>query len=134
MDALGEGDGSTLASGLGGSSHLSVQPILPDEKAEQYHSTNEKRQTTRSSFFGWRTQRPSPETDAEAATPAARPTRLFAPIYNGIGSGLAFILTFDLVRKLLVSYWLDGNKTRFVLVIVIPLLFCVSLVSPRFTQ
>lgn len=90
--------------------------------------TDEKQKANaRSSFFGWRTEKGDGE--AEAGKAAVRPTRLFAPIYNGLGAALALALTLDTLRKLMVEYWLDGGKLRFILLLIVPLLFCVSLVS-----
>lgn len=89
-------------------------------------SGDEKRKNVRSTLFGWKTEKAGK--DVEGSKPARRPTRLFAPVYNGIGAALALALTLDVVRKLLVEYWLDGEKLRFLLIIIIPFLFCVSLV------
>jgi hypothetical protein len=47
---------------------------------------NEKRNTVKSSWFGWKLEKSGK--DVEADQPAARPTRLFAPVYNGLGAGL----------------------------------------------
>ncbi|KAH6904288.1 glycosyl transferase family group 2-domain-containing protein [Coprinopsis sp. MPI-PUGE-AT-0042] len=47
-----------------------------------------------------------------------RPVKLFAPIYNGLAAGLAL-------------WRLDGDATRFALVAVSPLLYCVSLPKPN---
>lgn len=128
LDTLGQGDGSTLhsASGYGVSTHasqLSVAPIV-GEKGEPI--TNEKQKNNvRSSFFGWKAEKS--EDEAEAGKTSVRPTRLFAPIYNGLGAALALALTLDTLRKLMVEYWLDGGKLRFILLLIVPLLFCVSL-------
>ncbi|CAG7848461.1 SubName: Full=Uncharacterized protein {ECO:0000313/EMBL:CCA73139.1} [Serendipita indica DSM 11827] len=86
---------------------------------------DEKRAKTRSSFFGWRTEKDGGEVEADR--PAKRPTRLLAPIYNGLGAALALVLTLDVVRKLLIEFWLDGGTMRFALIAITPLLFCVSL-------
>ena len=48
--------------------------------------TNEKRANVKKSFFGWKTEKSG--RDIEADKPATRPTRLFAPVYNGLGAGL----------------------------------------------
>lgn len=103
--------------------------VSPNEKQETYYTGDERRKKVRSSFFGWKTEKDAGEEDVEGNGPAKRPTKLFAPIYNGLGAALALFLTLDIIRKLLGEFWLDGGKIRFVLVIVAPLLFCVSLVS-----
>ncbi|KIM25812.1 hypothetical protein M408DRAFT_204530 [Serendipita vermifera MAFF 305830] len=65
--------------------------------------------------------------DKESNGPAKRPTRLFAPIYNGLGAALGLALTLEGLRKLLIEYWTDGQLTRFSLIATFPFLFCVSL-------
>lgn len=82
---------------------------------EKYYSRDEKRGTT---FFGWRSEPTSQE--AEFTTSKPRPTRIFAFIYNSFGASLAFVLTLESLRKLLVEFCLDGGKLRFVLVVVFP--------------
>jgi len=61
-----------------------------------------------------------------------RPVRLYAPLYNGLAAGLAMVFVGNSVRTLLMEWWLDHDFTRFALVAVIPLLYCVSLVSVGF--
>lgn len=60
--------------------------------------TNEKRANVKKSFFGWKTEKSGK--DIEADKPAVRPTRLFAPVYNGAGAGLC------LCTSILGSLWL----------------------------
>lgn len=93
-----------------------MDPIT-GEMGEKYFSGDEKR-------------RPEVSNETEADKPMARPTRLFAPVYNGVGAALGLALTLEGLRKLLIEFWLDGGKLRFVLICVFPFLFCVSLVSP----
>jgi hypothetical protein len=68
------------------------------------------------------------EKDSEAKEAPPRPTRLFAPVYNGLGAALGLALTLEGLRKLLIEFWLDNGKIRFALIAVFPFLFCVSLV------
>ncbi|KAF9561703.1 hypothetical protein CPC08DRAFT_722637 [Agrocybe pediades] len=56
-----------------------------------------------------------------------RPVRLYAPLYNGLAAGLAMVFVGNGVKTLLMEWWLDHDFTRFALVAVIPLLYCVSL-------
>jgi hypothetical protein len=68
-----------------------------DDKAVNKRTTREmkrekdkdtKKANTKRSFFGWKTEKKGK--DIEADKPAQRPTKLFAPIYNGISAGLCF--------------------------------------------
>lgn len=86
---------------------------------------NEKRANVKKSFFGWKTEKNGG--DIEADKPATRPTRLFAPVYNGLGAGLCLYFMGTGIKMLLEEYWLDHDPMRFVLVATIPFLFCVSL-------
>lgn len=85
----------------------------------------EKRANVRKSWFGWRTEKKGH--DIEADKPASRPTRLFAPVYNGLGAGLCLYFMGNGVSMLLREYWVDGNPIRFALAATVPFLFCVSL-------
>jgi hypothetical protein len=74
-----------------------------------------------------------------------RPTKLIAPIYNGLGVAIAlcayrpwlYLFATDHskvfmgsgLRMLLMEFFLDGDYVRFALVATMPFLFCVSLVS-----
>lgn len=51
---------------------------------------DEKRAKVTNSFFGWRSKK---EGDVESSKSRQRPTRLFAPIYNGIGAGLGICMS-----------------------------------------
>lgn len=59
-----------------------------------------------------------------------RPISLYAPLYNGLAAGLALVFIAQGITSLLRSYRLDGTMIRFALVATLPLLYCVSLVSP----
>lgn len=59
--------------------------------------------------------------------PLKRPTKLLAPIYNGIAAGLALVFVGNGLRTLLMEWRLDADPTRFALLAVSPLLYCVSL-------
>ncbi|KAG8770838.1 hypothetical protein FRC15_003884, partial [Serendipita sp. 397] len=114
-------------SGYGAETNGSQHTIDPfnSEKNLANLTEDEKRQNIRSSFLGWKAEKDGDEVESDK--PAKRPTRLFAPIYNGLGAALALVMTLDVVRKLLIEYWLDGGVMRFTLVVVTPFLFCVSL-------
>ena len=97
-----------------GASTISFNPEKYDEGDE------EKRSST---YVGWK-----PDDVETGAKRTPRPTRLFAPIYNGLGAALGLALTLEGLRKLLGEFWLVGNPVRFALIGVFPFLFCVSLV------
>ena len=99
------------------------------------------------SFFGWKSAKPRTQADPEQDMEKKRPTKLIAPIYNGLGAALALCAyhpctLFNLpltryskvfmgsgLRMLLMEFFLDGDYVRFALVVTMPFLFCVSLVS-----
>ncbi|KAF9004624.1 glycosyl transferase family group 2-domain-containing protein [Cyathus striatus] len=56
-----------------------------------------------------------------------RKTKLYAPIYNGLAAGLAFVFIGNGISTLLVEWSLDGSFIRFALLAIAPLLYCVSL-------
>ncbi|KAH9960638.1 glycosyl transferase family group 2-domain-containing protein [Russula dissimulans] len=59
--------------------------------------------------------------------PEKRQTMLYAPLYNGIAAGLSLVFIGNGVKILLVEWRQDGRIMHFVLCVVLPLLFCVSL-------
>jgi hypothetical protein len=112
-----------------------------DKKRDKEDDT--KKANTKKSFWGWKTEKKGK--DIEADKPAQRPTKLFAPIYNGISAGLCLCTSLAIsypsisnhsipdfmgngIQMLLVEFWLDKDPVRFALVVTIPFLFCVSLV------
>lgn len=76
----------------GYSDAASVAPFNLNEKGDptgtgqKPEGANEKRSNAKSTWFGWKTEKNNK--DIEADRSAVRPTRLFAPVYNGIGAGL----------------------------------------------
>ncbi|KAH7919846.1 hypothetical protein BV22DRAFT_1022266 [Leucogyrophana mollusca] len=105
------------------------------------HLANEKRSTSTSSggdkeklpaqpqfkrtWYGRKV--PLPPVDLENAAPEERPTRIFAPVYNGLAAGLAALFIGNGIKILLQEFELDGNYIHFALFAVCPILFCVSL-------
>ncbi|KAJ7759602.1 glycosyl transferase family group 2-domain-containing protein [Mycena metata] len=57
----------------------------------------------------------------------ARPIRLFAPFYGGLGAGLSLFFVTRGLSTLLIEWRYDGDYTRFALMLTAPYLFCVSL-------
>ncbi|KAL0959386.1 hypothetical protein HGRIS_014637 [Hohenbuehelia grisea] len=56
-----------------------------------------------------------------------RPAMLYAPLYNGLAAGIAFIFIGNGIKTLLQEWTLDGGAIRFALLATCPLLYCVSL-------
>ncbi|KAI0364861.1 hypothetical protein BV20DRAFT_812457 [Pilatotrama ljubarskyi] len=73
----------------------------------------------------WKADASDLEKTAEG--PSARPTRLFAPVYCGLGAALSLFFVGSGVSVLLEESLLDGDWSRFGLVVTIPFLFCVAL-------
>src|SRR5450631_2678345 len=44
-------------------------------------------------------------TDSESGASSKRATRMFAPVYNGLGAALGLALTLEGLRKLLIEFW-----------------------------
>ena len=92
-------------------------------------------------WFGWKTSKGktgltsahggTEHVDVEASggdwTPEPRPIRLFAPVYNGLGAGLSLFFVGSGLNVLIREWMLDGDPTRFLLLIAAPFLCCVSL-------
>ncbi|KXN88664.1 hypothetical protein AN958_06208 [Leucoagaricus sp. SymC.cos] len=56
-----------------------------------------------------------------------RPTKLYAPFYNGLAAALSFVFIGNGIRILLREFSLDASPIRFALLLVAPLLICISL-------
>ncbi|KAJ7056829.1 glycosyl transferase family group 2-domain-containing protein [Mycena amicta] len=87
-------------------------------------------------FFGWSWRlQPRAAQDQQAADPEKagseggkdRKLVLLGPFYAGCGAALAAYFVFAGISVLLEEYALDGNATRFVLVLTLPVIFCVSI-------
>ncbi|THH11529.1 hypothetical protein EW145_g574 [Phellinidium pouzarii] len=114
------------------------------EAAINEEAAAELRAQAKKSFgwFGWRTTKgkkglTAPDMgsggrteklgEAEADGPEARPIRLFAPIYGGLGAGMSIFFIGSGTNILVQEFMLDGSTTRFALLATAPFLFCVSL-------
>ncbi|KAJ7186447.1 glycosyl transferase family group 2-domain-containing protein [Mycena filopes] len=58
---------------------------------------------------------------------AARPIRLFAPVYGGLGAGLSLFFLASGFSTLLAEWRLDGDPRRFALMVTAPFLVCIAL-------
>jgi hypothetical protein len=85
--------------------------------------------------WGWKLSKARPsaaisdDLEKGPAGQEARPIRLFAPIYGGLGLGLSAFFMASGVATVLAEWRLDHSYSRFALFSTIPLLFCISLVS-----
>lgn len=65
-------------------------PGTPSETKETDEAIKPEEPTPKKSFFGWRSAKPRPQArDPEKGTEVRRPTKVIAPIYNGLGVALA---------------------------------------------
>ena len=114
-------------------------PVMEKEVASPPAPTNW-------TWFNWRSTRE--DRDVEKTAPKARPMRLIAPFYSGLGCALSLcrinsighlalltVLSSDFIGSgatmLLQESILDGRWVRFALLATAPFSFCVSLVSRR---
>ncbi|KAJ7222442.1 glycosyl transferase family group 2-domain-containing protein [Mycena pura] len=65
--------------------------------------------------------------DVEAGLRDRREAKLYAPVYNGLAAGLAFVFIGNGLKTILEEWSLDGSLIRFALCATCPLLWCVSL-------
>ncbi|TFK95710.1 glycosyl transferase family group 2-domain-containing protein [Pterulicium gracile] len=107
--------------------------VAPEEHIP--HETRGIRPPKKTRTWGWswkaasnpdrsQAQKDDPE---KSGTVKRRKIRLFAPLYNGIGTGLAAFFIISGLSLLLQEFRLDGSYTRFALVVTFPFLFCVAL-------
>ncbi|KAF7335514.1 hypothetical protein MVEN_02205200 [Mycena venus] len=106
--------------------------------------TNAKPQDKPTTIFGW-SWRLQPKQSPEAASkdpekggrgggaPKERKLVLLGPLYAGCGAGLAAYFVFSGISVLLEEYALDGDPTRFALIVTLPVIFlrffCLQLVG-----
>ncbi|KAI0808303.1 glycosyl transferase family group 2-domain-containing protein [Fomes fomentarius] len=95
---------------------------VPDPSPQTRPKDKKKR------FWGlayWVTDKRDIEKTAEGPSP--RPVRLVAPIYNGLGVAMSIFFIASGVSIMVDESLLDGNWSRFALLVTTPFLFCVSL-------
>ncbi|KAI6133008.1 glycosyl transferase family group 2-domain-containing protein [Pisolithus croceorrhizus] len=76
-------------------------------------------------WFHWRSTRE--DRDIEKVSQKARPMRLIAPLYSGLGCALSIYFVGSGISMLLQESLLDGSWIRFALLVTAPFNFCVSL-------
>jgi cellulose synthase/poly-beta-1,6-N-acetylglucosamine synthase-like glycosyltransferase len=103
-------------------------PTPAETKEKEEEPKKPEEQPPKKSFFGWRSAKPrTQDEDPEKEKEVKRPTKLIAPIYNGLGVALALFFMGGGLRMLIMEFLLDGDFVRFALVATMPFLFCVSL-------
>lgn len=126
---------STTASDVNLNEKTVITPtVITDEvlAGKEIMGTTDKPSTRK---WSWRLSKKRPsaavldDVEKGSAGRQARPIRLFAPVYGGLGLGLSAFFVANGVATALTEWRLDHDYTRFALFTTIPLLFCVSLVS-----
>ncbi|KAL4076632.1 glycosyl transferase family group 2-domain-containing protein [Scleroderma yunnanense] len=109
---------------------INAEDALPEkiavtEKGLTNLNNNPPVSTASWKWFNWRSTRA--DRDIEGASRNARPTRLIAPFYSGLGCALSIYFIGSGATMLLQESLLDGRWIRFALLVTAPLSFCVSL-------
>ncbi|KAG2019686.1 hypothetical protein CC2G_005101 [Coprinopsis cinerea AmutBmut pab1-1] len=114
----------------------SADEVVADKEAkelEEQQQASAAQTKKKSGLWSWwrlgpRNVNPSPdETDAEKRKRKERKLILIGPVYAGLGAGLAGYFCTAGVSNLLYQWALDGDFTRFALVVTLPVIFCVSI-------
>ncbi|KAJ7100591.1 glycosyl transferase family group 2-domain-containing protein [Mycena belliarum] len=129
------GPASTAPGSLAGSvlSHSSrgdsARPYDPEKPLSSEGSEKLTRTRVRRNWYGKKVgvTTTTVAADVEAGLRDQRPAKLYAPVYNGLAAGLAFVFIGSGVKTILREWTLDGSFMRFVLFALTPLLWCVSL-------
>ncbi|EJD00575.1 uncharacterized protein FOMMEDRAFT_112123 [Fomitiporia mediterranea MF3/22] len=124
--------------------NLNEKPKSEADSEEQKRTEAEKRAKAAAeakkgfSWFGWRTTKGKHgltsgdrtemiDVEAGGDTPDPRPIRLFSPVYGGLGAAMSLFFIGSGANILVQEWMLDGDATRFALLVTGPFLFCVSL-------
>ncbi|KAJ7254691.1 glycosyl transferase family group 2-domain-containing protein [Mycena haematopus] len=101
--------------------------VRPDSSAEdeKLRTKTKVRRNWYGKKVGLTTTTISP--DVESGLRDRREAKLYAPIYNGLAAGAAFVFIGQGVKTLLEEWTLDGSFIRFALCAMCPLLWCISL-------
>ncbi|TEB39489.1 hypothetical protein FA13DRAFT_1750926 [Coprinellus micaceus] len=105
-----------------------------NKEASELEANRPQETRKKSSLWGWwRLQprdpnaKPGNETDAEKAKRKERKLVLIGPVYAGCGAGLSAYFATAGVSNLIQQWALDGDFTRFALIVTLPVIFCVSI-------
>ncbi|KAJ7020193.1 glycosyl transferase family group 2-domain-containing protein [Mycena alexandri] len=113
---------------------ITAAAALAKNEVKQKDAAKNKDEFTEKCLRGWHwnLSKFSPIGDPQKLTTTnsrrtARPIRLFAPFYGGLGAGLTLFFVTRVLSTLLIEWRYDGDYTRFALMLTAPYLFCVSL-------
>ncbi|KAJ7661783.1 hypothetical protein B0H17DRAFT_953385 [Mycena rosella] len=79
---------------------------------------------TKTRLRGWLSTENQGTTDSRRV---ARPIRLYAPFYNGLGAGLSLFFVTRGLSTQLIEWRYDGDYRHFSFIVAVPYLICVSL-------
>ncbi|KIJ60764.1 hypothetical protein HYDPIDRAFT_98170 [Hydnomerulius pinastri MD-312] len=110
-------------------SHLGVSRALekPADSSSNESSPSPVPQKFKRTWYGRKVPMSISEIEKGNQEPLQRSTMLYAPIYNGLAAGLAIVFMGNGVQVILQEFELDQDYMHFVLLVLIPLLFSVSL-------
>ncbi|KAF9532825.1 glycosyl transferase family group 2-domain-containing protein [Crepidotus variabilis] len=114
---------------------MAVVELGRDKEATELEKKEEEPKTiqtpSKGSWWSWKLQPrapTSPSSDAEKGRKKKeRKLVLIGPIYAGIGAAIAAFFASSGVSVLLQEFALDGDLTRFALVVTLPVIYCVSI-------
>ncbi|KAL0573094.1 hypothetical protein V5O48_008865 [Marasmius crinis-equi] len=94
---------------------VTLQEVTPPPKRRRF------------GFLGWWKLNKEDIATSEGEKKEKRKHVLLGPLYAGIGAGLALYFVTGGIATLVEEWVLDGDATRFALVVVLPVIFCVCL-------
>ncbi|KIJ12732.1 hypothetical protein PAXINDRAFT_171041 [Paxillus involutus ATCC 200175] len=112
---------------LSGLSQSRMGTPKTQEKSVESSSPGSAPQKLKRTWYGRKVPLSSSEIEKGSREPLRRPTMLYAPLYNGLAAGLAAVFMGNGIKIVLQEYELDQNYMHFVLLVLIPPLFGISL-------
>ncbi|KAF8841492.1 hypothetical protein BDN67DRAFT_1010564 [Paxillus ammoniavirescens] len=112
---------------MSGLSHSHMGTPKTQEKSVESSSPGSAPQKFKRTWYGCKVPLSSSEIEKGSREPLKRPTMLYAPLYNGLAAGLAAVFMGNGIKIVLQEYELDQNYMHFVLLVLVPPLFGISL-------
>ncbi|KAG9311354.1 glycosyl transferase family group 2-domain-containing protein [Chiua virens] len=109
------------------SGHSYVASPRPQEKHVEPDSPTPSPPRFRRTWYGRKVPLSPSECEKADREPSQRKTALYAPIYNGFAAGLAAVFMGNGIKILVQEYMLDQDYSHFILLVLVPFLFAVSL-------